>query len=85
MQICAYCDAENVKLTKEHLWPASLHRRIDESNRAYLGQANLFYLARINKIILGEPQIKDVCAKCNSEVLSKVDPIIKTVNQPCLR
>lgn len=73
MQICAYCDVEDIKLTKEHWWPASLHKRIDEANRSYLGEGNLFYLSRINKIILGQPQIKDVCANCNNKTLSELD------------
>lgn len=76
MQNCTYCDAENVRLTKEHLWPASLHKRIDEANRAYLGHPNLFYLAKIDKTIVGEPQIKDVCAECNNGVLSELDGYI---------
>lgn len=76
MQTCAYCEVDKSKLTKEHLWPACLHKRIDTANRSYIGARNLFYLAKINRIILGEPQIKDVCANCNNRTLSVLDAYI---------
>lgn len=76
MQACAYCDVQNTKLTKEHLWPACLHKRIDKANRSYIGARNLFYLAKNNRVFLGEPQIKDVCANCNNKTLSVLDAYI---------
>jgi hypothetical protein len=76
MQACAYCNKTNVKITKEHLFPASLHRRIDEANREFFKQANLFYLSIADKFVVAEPQVKDVCAECNNGVLSKLDAYI---------
>lgn len=76
MRACAYCNAVGIKRTKEHLWPTSLHRRIDEANRVYFGKENLFYLDKICNSLSGEPQIKDVCANCNNAVLSKLDTYI---------
>jgi hypothetical protein len=61
-------------MTREHLWPASLHRRLIEAN----GQVtkNVFWLARLQREIPNEPQIKDVCAECNNVILSKLDAYI---------
>jgi hypothetical protein len=73
---CQYCLREAPKLTKEHLWPAALHSRINESNRAIFGEDNRFFLSKIDKMIEGEPQIKDVCADCNNGPLSVLDSYI---------
>src|SRR5688500_3602708 len=73
---CAYCGKIGVKLTKEHISPASLHRSINTSNLIHFGQKNQFYLKKINKIISGEPQVKDVCASCNNGPLSALDDYI---------
>lgn len=69
MKICSYCEEEK-PLTKEHLWPASLHRRNKEANAQ---QKSIFWLLRLGKEIPSEPQIKDVCEKCNNGVLSDLD------------
>lgn len=69
---CAYCKSVDT-LTREHLWPASLHRRLLNANNQ---AENLFWLARLNKEIPSEPQIRDVCAKCNNVVLSELDQYI---------
>jgi len=76
MQTCAYCDKTGTKLTKEHLWPASLHRRIDKANQYIFKEPNIFYLSKADKIIVAEPQVKDVCAECNNGVLSELDAYI---------
>lgn len=70
--ICAYCKAAN-KLTREHLWPASLHKRLMAVNQQ---DTNFFWLARLRKSIPNEPQIRDVCAQCNNEILSELDAYI---------
>lgn len=72
-RICAYCKQPGV-MTREHLWPASLHRRLAEAN----GQSgkNRFWLALLQREIPSEPQIRDVCAHCNNVVLSKLDAYI---------
>ena len=69
---CSYCASEG-PLTREHLWPASLHRRLLNANDQ---QENLFWLARLNQEIKGEPTIRDVCAECNNVRLSKLDDYI---------
>jgi len=70
--VCAYCKSEK-PLTREHLWPASLHRRLVEAAKI---QTNAFWLARLQKTISSEPQIRDVCAECNNGVLSELDSYI---------
>jgi hypothetical protein len=76
MPVCAYCGKIAAKLTKEHLWPAALHRRINEANQIEFGQPNTFYLDRIKKNLDAEPQVRDVCAICNNRVLSALDGYI---------
>jgi hypothetical protein len=70
--ICAYCKQPAV-LTREHLWPASLHDRLLKAN----GQSqHYFWLARLQREIPSEPQIRDVCSHCNNVVLSHLDGYI---------
>ncbi len=77
MQTCAYCEKTGIKLTKEHLWPASLHRRIDEANRDFFKQANIFYLSKADKFVMcynsariHNSDIKRL-AKCKGYILGK--------------
>jgi hypothetical protein len=70
--ICAYCRQQR-DLTREHLWPASLHRRLMTLAEQ---KQNAFWLARLQKEIVGEPTIRDVCAICNNGVLSELDGYI---------
>ena len=72
MKVCSYCGQTGIKMTKEHLWPTSLHRRLEEQSK----EKHQFYLSKINKYIDSEPQIKDVCASCNNGVLSELDAYI---------
>jgi len=69
---CAYCGSDG-PLTREHLWPASLHRRVKEAN---LDSGSLFWLRRIEREIEGEPTLRDVCQICNNGVLSSLDAYI---------
>lgn len=73
--VCAYCKTEK-PLTREHLWPASLHNRLVECNQNH---KNAFWLARLRRTIAREPQIRDVCAQCNNGVLSELDSYICTL------
>lgn len=70
--VCAYCKLP-VPLTREHLWPASLHSRLFDANKQ---PSHMFWLARLQKEISGEPKIRDVCAHCNNVVLSQLDDYI---------
>lgn len=70
--VCAYCGSQET-LTREHLWPASLHSRLVAANKQ---TSNAFWLARLKKEIPSEPQIRDVCARCNNVVLSELDTYI---------
>jgi len=70
--VCAYCKSPETP-TREHLWPASLHSRLAAANKQ---TSNAFWLARLQKEISNEPQIRDVCAQCNNVVLSELDAYI---------
>ena len=63
MKSCSYCFSTE-KLTKEHIWPKSLIERNPDF---------LTYNKVTNSFYKGEAVIKDVCAKCNNGVLSKLD------------
>ena len=69
---CAYCGSSG-PLTREYLWPASLHQRLMEANNDPKG---LFWLRRANAEIEGEPKLRDVCQACNNGVLSQLDAYI---------
>lgn len=71
-EICAYCELPN-PLTREHLWPAALHSRLITANKQ---ESSKFWLARLQKEIPNEPQMRDVCAHCNNVVLSELDAYI---------
>ena len=72
MSNCAFCKQSGT-MTREHLWPAALHARLLAAN----SQAeNAFWLRRLEKPIATEPQIRDVCARCNNGVLSQLDTYI---------
>lgn len=70
--VCAYCKSPET-LTREHLWPASLHSRLATANQQTL---KAFWLARLQREIPSEPQIRDVCARCNNVVLSELDAYV---------
>src|SRR5277367_1688101 len=65
---CAYCGSDR-SLTREHLWPDGLHRRLAEM----AVEDNVgFWVAKIGKEIQSEPTVRDVCAACNNGDLSKL-------------
>lgn len=64
MKKCAYCDIKT-KLTKEHIWPKCIIKRIPELTFRYVGSQE--------KFVRSELVISDVCSKCNNEKLSKLD------------
>lgn len=61
---CAYCRKPG-KLTREHLYPQFLLR--------YSGKSFLGYNEAADKVLPGERVIRDVCSKCNNEVLGALD------------
>jgi hypothetical protein len=72
MGVCAYCGSDE-PLTREHLWPTSLHRRLIDVSEE---KQNSFWLAKLKKAIPSEPTVRDVCAHCNNTVLSALDGYI---------
>lgn len=62
-RVCAYC-GDPSKLTKEHIWPASIIRRV--SDRAS-------YNPMAGKLLWTEMVISDVCGPCNNGPLSALD------------
>jgi hypothetical protein len=62
-KVCAYCKKEK-KLTKEHIWPASIVRKLNDRAR---------YSSTFKKLVTSDLVIKDVCADCNGGPLSIID------------
>jgi hypothetical protein len=69
---CAYCGS-NQPLTREHLWPASLHQGLINTRE---NKNSLFWLVKIKKEIPSEPTVRDVCTSCNNVTLSALDGYI---------
>jgi len=69
---CSYCNNDKT-LTKEHLWPKSLHKRLKRANSQ---DKSIIWLSRLQRVISSEPQIRDVCGACNNGVLSNLDDYI---------
>lgn len=70
---CAFC-RNNTKLTREHLWPQALHKRMKNANQ--LNESSMWIAKVEDKLLKSEPSIKDVCEKCNNGVLSQLDNYI---------
>ena len=70
---CAYCGCTDRKITREHLWPRSLHQRLQKARGA---KQHLFWLSRLAKVVTTEPQLRDVCDVCNNGALSCLDAYI---------
>lgn len=70
--VCAYCKKPGT-FSREHLWPASLHRRIIRANEQ--SRTNI-WTAKTQKDLPSEPTIRDVCQSCNNGVLSTLDSYI---------
>lgn len=64
MKNCSYCN-EVGNLTKEHIWPSNIIKKFETKLASYN--------KKIDKFVYSDPVIKDVCAKCNNEILSKLD------------
>lgn len=64
---CAYCGKEK-KLTKEHIWPKCIIKRVPSYNVRYSEKAGKFFEAELT--------ISDVCEDCNNGVLSQLDNYI---------
>ena len=72
MAKCAFC-GETAALTKEHLWPGGLHRRLQAVNAQ---TETSIWLRRVDRELPSEPLVKDVCAACNNVTLSKLDDYV---------
>src|SRR5262249_12994416 len=72
LKYCAYCGAEG-PLTREHLWPESLRRRLKKANNP---KQSIVWLAKIDKEFAADPTIRDVCSTCNNIRLSSLDSYI---------
>jgi hypothetical protein len=64
MKKCAYCNATNSKLTREHIWPCKIIEKCESL---------LTYNPRNEKFHKHDPIIKDVCEQCNNTHLSGID------------
>lgn len=69
MNACAYCGFPG-SLTKEHIWPESLILKYESLKT---------YNPRTNKYYIGDPVVKDVCAKCNNGRLSILDSYLSEI------
>jgi hypothetical protein len=74
---CAYCGATS-KLTREEVFPDFLRR----SNPSY---SKVLSAIRRDLVTPKSPSIKDVCAKCNNESLSRLDEYAATFCKTQLR
>lgn len=63
LKTCAYCH-RTAKPTREHIWPASIVRRVSERFRHHPNSPKLSW---------SDPIIKDVCESCNNGPLSELD------------
>lgn len=61
---CAYCSAEE-KLTREHIWPNCILKRVPSYKSRYSGRAG--------KMVSSDFTIRDVCRACNNGPLSELD------------
>ncbi|MEQ9441263.1 MAG: hypothetical protein RIG62_19625 [Cyclobacteriaceae bacterium] len=61
---CAFCHEEK-RLTKEHIWPKCIVKKMPELELKYLDSRNI--------ITSSELVISDVCSECNNEKLSLLD------------
>lgn len=69
---CAYCGPTTEPRTREHLFPRALHQRLQAANNA----RHIFWLRRLDKDVVGEPTLKDVCRRCNNGFMSYLDAYI---------
>jgi hypothetical protein len=68
---CAYCGEQKTALTREHIFPAALDREFSKDGT---GMREPYWLDRLDeKMVGGQPTVKDVCPECNNVILSKLD------------
>src|SRR6267378_11234 len=79
---CAYCGSTVNKLTREHLFPKAIDALLTEGE-----QTSHYFLHRSPaRFVIGEPVIKDVCAKCNNNILGALDGyVLKLFRTHCNR
>jgi hypothetical protein len=69
MKPCAYNCGRNIsKITREHVIPDFIDKIHKEK-----GDKNLYFSASSGRYFKKPPRVKDVCQKCNSEELSRLD------------
>jgi len=66
--VCAYCRSTTNKLTREHIWPSCIIKRVPNYKARYSERAN--------KVFSGDLTIADVCDECNNGPLSQLDAYI---------
>jgi len=71
MKKCAYCKSEQ-SLTREHVIPAFIYSIQKKTKQKCIGWNDV-----IEKMIGGEFKVKDVCGKCNNEILGLLDEYAK--------
>lgn len=67
MPVCAYCQKER-PATREHVIPSFLYALQKTAEGKIIGWNEV-----IEKMVGGEAKVRDVCAECNSGVLSELD------------
>lgn len=75
---CAYCGSGG-PLTHEHLFTDGLLKRVTPPENA------LQYLKKPRKFVDGDVTVKDVCSKCNNELLSSLDDYICKLYDECFK
>lgn len=66
--VCAYCRSNTNKLTREHIWPSCIIKRVP----TYTAR----YSERANKVFSGDLTVADVCDQCNNGALAHLDAYI---------
>ncbi len=64
VKVCAYCDEEK-PLTNDHVWPSGFLDR--------MGRRSAHHSPKSGKVHGADYVVGDVCARCNNELLSKLD------------
>jgi hypothetical protein len=65
---CAYCGSTTNKLTREHIWPSCIIKRVPSYDARYSERAD--------RVFTGDLTISDVCHVCNNGPLSDLDSYI---------
>src|SRR5271170_1789254 len=71
MKKCAYCSEIKSALTREHVFPNALDKEFRKDGSS---MREPYWIDRLDeKMVGGEPTVKDVCQECNNVVLSQLD------------